>query len=86
MSVCESNSHAIKNGKRAGTTELTHKLRPFFAAVRLSFENTIKPIVNKTKIAGKSCFFNCIKMKLILKFLLIILILYENVLKIEVKL
>lgn len=55
-----------------------------FAAVRLSLENTISPKANNTKITDKAYFLRCMKIKLILKFRFIIIILYENVLKIEV--
>lgn len=37
------NSHAIKNGNNAGTTEVTQRDNPSFEAVKLSLENAISP-------------------------------------------
>lgn len=71
-----SNSQAIKKGKRAGTTDNAQSFIPSFEASKLSFENTIRPIANKTKIIVRKFFLKRINMKLILKFFLIILILY----------
>ena len=44
----------MKKGKRLGTTLLAHNFKPFFAAYKLLLEKTTKPIVNKTKIVGKT--------------------------------
>ena len=55
--VLESNSVAMKNGKREGTTDVAHKIRPDLAAVRLYVENITKEIVKSKKIIGKICFF-----------------------------
>ena len=52
ISVLESNSVATKNGKRDGTTEFAHKLKPFFAAIRFEDENNTKQIVKSRNIKG----------------------------------
>ena len=49
-----------------------------FAAVKLSLENTINPIANNTNMIDNAYFLKCIKIKFILKFRFIIIILYEN--------
>ena len=42
-------SVATKKGKRAGTTEVAHKISPFLAEAKLVLEKRIKPIQNKQK-------------------------------------
>jgi len=59
-------SVAIKKGKSDGTTELAHKLSPFFAAEILEVENKIRPKVNSTNIIDKIFFF-VDKMKILKK-------------------
>ena len=38
MFVCSKSSVATKNGNKDGTTEVAHKIRPFFTAVKLFLE------------------------------------------------
>ena len=61
ISVLDSNSVAIKNGKSEGTTEFAHKIRPDFAAFKLLAENIIKLEVKNIKSSGIRYFFNFIK-------------------------
>lgn len=74
----------MKKGKRAGTTEVNQSVNPSFAAAKLSLEKAISPIANKTKIIVKAFFLKWINIKLIPKFFLIIIILYEYIYKLDV--
>lgn len=51
-----SNSVAIKNGNKAGTTEFAHKSKPFLVADKFSFEKITKQMVKITNIAGNMFF------------------------------
>lgn len=48
--VFKSNSVATKKGKREGTTEVAHKFKPIFAAIKLLEEKRIKHIVKISNI------------------------------------
>ena len=74
--VLASNSHAIKNGKRAGTTEVAQSVKPSLDAFKLSLEKTTKPIKNRMKKIGKIFFLKLKNMKLALTFFLIMLTIY----------
>ena len=52
---------ATKKGNREGTTELAHKLRPDFVAIKLLFENISRQIVNNKNKIGKIFFFKDIQ-------------------------
>lgn len=75
----ERSSQAIKNGKRAGTTEVIQRDKPSFEAVKLSLENAISPIANNTKIIVKMLSFKDIKIKFVFTVLLFIQKLYEKI-------
>ena len=45
-----------------------------FAADKLSLEKAIRPSANNTKIIDNACFFNGIKIKFVLTFFLIIIV------------
>lgn len=68
--VYPKSSVAIKNGRRAGTTELAHKINPSFAADKLSLEKITKDIVNNTKRVGIKFF----RMENIIKLCFLLLI------------
>ena len=57
MFVWLSNSVAIKKGNKDGTTEFAHKLRPCFAADKLSLEKVIKNRVKRQKQTGMMLLF-----------------------------
>ena len=67
MFVLDSNSVAIKKGKRDGTTEFAHKFKPFLLASRLSFENTTRKIVKRQNSVGIIAFLIEIIKKFILE-------------------
>jgi hypothetical protein len=56
---------AIKNGNNDGTTLFAHNASPFFAAIKLLFENRIRATKNVKKINVKKYFFIDITMNFI---------------------
>ena len=56
--VLESNSVAIKKGRREGTTEFAHNFKPDFAAFMLLDEKSIKHIINIKNIREMTLRFN----------------------------
>ena len=52
----ESNSTAIKKGRREGTTEFAQSLSPDLVACTLLVENNIRQIVNKKKMIDRIFF------------------------------
>lgn len=61
--VCPNNSVAIKNGKRAGTTEFAHNNKPFLVADKFCLENSTKQMVKRTINPGNILFLNDKKTK-----------------------
>lgn len=82
--VLHNNSVATKNGNRVGTTEFAHKIKPFLAASKLVAENKMRLKVNNKKRTVKKYFLIEITINRIIPS--IILSIYVQVLKIELKL
>ena len=64
MFVCSKSSVATKNGNKDGTTEVAHKIRPFFTAVKLFLENNKSETAKIRKTNAKKFLFNLITKKL----------------------
>ena len=58
MFVCSKSSVATKNGNKDGTTEVAHKIRPFFTAVKLFLENNKSETAKIRKTNAKKFLFN----------------------------
>ena len=79
MLVHESSSVATKKGKRVGTIEVDHKLRPDFVAFKFDDENNTKHIVKTKNKVGKIFFL--IKLILFSSFLKVSILIYMFILK-----
>ena len=55
--VCIRSSVATKNGNSEGTTEVAHRVNPFFIAGRLLPENSNRHIANNKKMIAKKFLF-----------------------------
>ena len=82
--VLHNNSVATKNGKRVGTMEFAHKVKPFLAASKLLAENKIRVNVNNKNRTVKKYFFTEMTINRIISSIL--LSIYATFFKIEQKL
>ena len=64
MFVCSKSSVATKNGNKDGTTEVAHKIRLYFTAVKLFLENNKSENAKIRKTNAKKFLFNLITKKL----------------------